>query len=126
MPVPVIPVEAGLPIIKELISSVTSYLTTREQEKTKRQEIAAKLEGYLMTINKEFDQYAVILEHHHEDAMKAFSTVETLINNPQISENPDLLKCALEFFNRAHTVHSDALKSMVSDMSSARSNVFRF
>ena len=47
-----LPVEVGLPIIKELIDAATEYQMCKEHERTQRMKIEAQLEACLTTINR--------------------------------------------------------------------------
>ncbi len=90
-----IPVAAAIPLIKEVITGITSYLATKEQAKTERQRIAAELEAKLTAINMRYNSIDKGLQYNHEEVMQYYNLIEELIKAPYIKENPDLLKAAL-------------------------------
>ena len=115
-----VPAVALLPVIKEFITTTGSYLECREQEKTKREQIAAELEAKLTIINKQYDLCKEVMANNHEYAMKAYDAVERLMKEPSVVSNPTLLQMVLTFFQ---TVHKDNINGMLGALPTNRLGV---
>ena len=105
--VPVAGVAAVAPVVKEAISAGAQYLACREQEKTKRAEIAARLEASLTVIEKNYDALNVILSENHKLAMDALNTLNELIRDESIKSDKDIFKHVLSLYMEAHKLYSE-------------------
>lgn len=101
-----LPVEVGLPIIKELIDAVTEYQMCKEREQTKRLAIEAQLEACLTVINTNHEQFLRAMDDNRNLAMTAYDAVEKLLAAPSVASNPELLQGVLTFLQSVHERHS--------------------
>lgn len=102
-----LPIEVGLPIIKELIDAATEYQMCKEREKTKRLAIEAQLEACLTVINKNHEQFMRVMDDNHSLVMKAYDAVEKLLSDPAIISNADKLQLVLIFLQNVHATYSN-------------------
>lgn len=119
MAVPVPVALSGLALLKEFISAGASYLACREHEKTERARIAARLEGYLTTLNAQYSIYSRILDSYDRDAMKIYTMAENLLQDPSVYTNPVLLQGILTFVQNFHAKNSDGMIALTNAVASS-------
>lgn len=110
----------GAILLSNFLNAVTSYLTCREQEKTKRKEIEAKLEAYLTTINRHYDLYEKTLSNMRIDNDNYFTSVEQLLQMPSVQKNHVLLGQVIELIGHLHAKAIDGYLGTLDHESSTR------
>lgn len=100
-----LPVTA-LPVIKELITAAANYQMCKEHERTQRMKIESQLEACLATINKDHRSFLRAMDDNKQFISRAYDAAESLLVNPAIATNPNLLQAVLMFLQNAHAEHS--------------------
>lgn len=116
---------AAIPIIKEVISSGMQYLACREQEKTKRAEIAAKLEASLTVIEKKYGGLSKLIDENHDMAMEAYKTISELIHDKNIQEDTELFKFLMHQYMDTHRLYSGNLRHFGNNIMGVYGNLNR-
>ena len=103
-----VPAVVAVQVFKETINAATRYAMCREHEKTERERIAARLEGHLATINKNYDAYALELSKHHEYVMTLCKELTDMLKLPNVIGNLELTKSILQTLQIVHAKNCDS------------------
>lgn len=104
-----VPAALAVPVVKELISAGAQYMACREQEKTKRAEIAARLDAALTTIDKTFDGIGRLLDENHEQSMRVYQSLETLLFQSDYTKDPGRFELLLRVYESVHKQNGERL-----------------